>query len=239
MIVNPTQLVEEIAQRARAAIVASGDPAALQRFRRTAAELRRYGHQLGQTAAEGNRLAYSMRTWSVRTANSIERAVRANNVRAVDSAVNNWVARKAAYQQRVIARTEIARAYTQAHIENARGAPWVIGFQWNVESGTDREEDICDLYAAQNLYGLGRGVYPFGKQPELPAHPNCMCFLTDVINDAVGVDDERPAAPPMRMGADETAFTSLPAGTQRAILGAGGFGTFQQGRASLSTLLQR
>jgi hypothetical protein len=106
--------------------------------------------------------------------------------------------------------------------------PWVVGFQWNVETGIDRETDICDVHAGANIYGLGAGVYPFDKVPELPAHPNCNCFLTEVIDESITEDDERPPAPPQREGATADWLRSQPVSTQREILGAGDYEAFRR-----------
>ena len=42
------------------------------------------------------------------------------------------------------------------------------------------DEDICDMYAGADLYGLGAGVYPKDRVPDCPVHPNCLCHLTPI-----------------------------------------------------------
>lgn len=52
--------------------------------------------------------------------------------------------------------------------------------KWNLsKSHTEKDKDICDQYATQDLYGLGPGVYPVDKVPE--RHKGCRCYLTDVL----------------------------------------------------------
>ncbi|OMH39881.1 hypothetical protein BLW93_08245 [Desulfurobacterium indicum] len=41
-------------------------------------------------------------------------------------------------------------------------------------------KDICDKYANID-FGLGKGIFPKGKEPACPAHPNCMCKLNPVF----------------------------------------------------------
>jgi hypothetical protein len=43
----------------------------------------------------------------------------------------------------------------------------------------------CDLLAAQNLYGLGPGVYPSREKTPWPAHPNTLSFVQMVFDDEV------------------------------------------------------
>ena len=47
----------------------------------------------------------------------------------------------------------------------------------------------CDLLAAQNLYGLGTGVYPSASACPWPAHPNTLSFVEIVFADEVSAAD--------------------------------------------------
>ena len=78
-----------------------------------------------------------------------------------------------------MARSEINIAYHIAHQEGAVKSPLVVGVRWNL-SGSHPKYDICDELATQDLYGLGKGVYPPKHMPEYP-HPNCFCHKTDVL----------------------------------------------------------
>ena len=77
-----------------------------------------------------------------------------------------------------LARTETNQAYHKAQSISQQNSAIVKGVKWNL-SPSHPKEDICDTWATQDLYGLGPGVYPPGKQPE--DHPNGLCFLTDVL----------------------------------------------------------
>lgn len=77
-----------------------------------------------------------------------------------------------------LARTETNNAYRTAHTLGAKNSAIVKGIKWNL-SRSHPKYDICDEWATQDLYGLGPGVYPPDKLP--PGHPNCLCYLTDVL----------------------------------------------------------
>lgn len=77
-----------------------------------------------------------------------------------------------------LARTETNNAYRAAQALSAENSVLVKGIKWNL-SRSHPKYDICDEWAKQDLYGLGPGVYPSDKLP--PGHPNCLCFLTDVL----------------------------------------------------------
>jgi hypothetical protein len=219
--VDLTRKLDELSAKARAAIAASGDPRALRAFQRTAASLDSY-------AAKLLRADVGMQAATQHTLDQIVRAVKRSNDEAVDRALHWWVYDKQAYHARMIARTETARGLSEGIKESARDTPWVVGWKWNVETGGGRKRDICDVLANQNLYNLGPGVYPFDRVPECPAHPNCACFITEWIDESVGVDDQRPAAPPQRQGATAAWLRSQPASVQREILGSGGFEAFRR-----------
>lgn len=84
--------------------------------------------------------------------------------------------------QRVI-RTETNRAYTHSYVASVTQHPDVIGMKFTL-SPRHPKPDICDMYAAANLHGLGPGVYPPDNTP-YPAHPNTISFLQPVFNDEV------------------------------------------------------
>lgn len=215
-----TKLLDDLVAKARAAMAATGDPRALAAFQKSKAVIDRYAAQLlraetGMGAATESAIA------------GIVKAVERSNALAIDRAVHWWSYDKQAYHLRAVARTEIARGYSEGFVANA-DEPWVVGFKWNVETGVARKRDVCDLYATQNLYGLGPGIYPFGKQPTCPAHTNCNCYYTEWIDERVGDDDPRPPAPPERANAAASALRSMSADERRAILGVAGDEQFRR-----------
>lgn len=83
-----------------------------------------------------------------------------------------------------LARTEITRAHGKAAETAAAMNPFVSGMKWNLSASHPRI-DICDAYARGGENG--DGVYPMGGTPPYPAHPNCLCYLTNAL---IGNPDE-------------------------------------------------
>lgn len=80
-----------------------------------------------------------------------------------------------------IAFTEVFNARREAEIQQYAEDPMVAAVAWRLapDRGTLVGADICDDYAAQDLYGLGPGIYPVDKVPA-PPHPWCRCELVPV-----------------------------------------------------------
>lgn len=56
----------------------------------------------------------------------------------------------------------------------------------------------CDLLAAQNIHGLGPGVYPTRELTPWPAHPNTLSFLVAVFEDEVSEADRAGKETPLQ-----------------------------------------
>lgn len=54
-----------------------------------------------------------------------------------------------------------------------------VAFKWRLAS-RHPVEDICNMYAKADLWGLGPGIFPKDKCPALPLHPHCLCNLRPV-----------------------------------------------------------
>lgn len=68
------------------------------------------------------------------------------------------------------------------------------------------------MHASANLYGLGRGIYPFGRSP-WPAHPNTLSYQVIVFEDEVTAADREGRESALDwLGAQDAA-------TQVAVLG--------------------
>ncbi|MCW5624408.1 MAG: hypothetical protein KIT73_06820 [Burkholderiales bacterium] len=94
-------------------------------------------------------------------------------------------------------RTEINRAHGEAFMMRAEDTPGFIGFRFLL-SPAHPEPDICDLLAAQNLYGLGPGVYPSRQKLPWPAHPNTLSYVEIVFDDEITDDDRKGKETPLQ-----------------------------------------
>lgn len=86
-------------------------------------------------------------------------------------------------------RTELNRAHGEAYMMAGEGHPDFAGWRYLL-SPAHPEPDICDLLSAQNLHGLGPGVYPSREKCPWPAHPNTLSFLEIVFQDEITEADK-------------------------------------------------
>jgi hypothetical protein len=91
------------------------------------------------------------------------------------------------WQARRLFRTEINRAYGISFQNGLEGDDDVAGTKFKLSPRHPRK-DICDMHATVNRYGLGKGVYPKGKNP-WPAHPNTLSYVETVFTDEVTDQD--------------------------------------------------
>jgi hypothetical protein len=97
---------------------------------------------------------------------------------------------KMRYQANRIAQTEMHKVWQSAQLEEIQDDEEITAVQFKM-SATHAVEDICDVYAKQDKYGLGIGMYPVGKAPVPPLHPFCRCRLVTkrAVDGAKGVED--------------------------------------------------
>ncbi|MFN2288663.1 MAG: hypothetical protein ABR578_10070 [Chromatocurvus sp.] len=108
-------------------------------------------------------------------------------------------------------RTELNRAHGEAYQAAAFTHPDVIGTRFLL-SPRHPEADICDMHASANPYGLGRGVYPPGRNP-WPAHPNTLSYTEVVFADEVTDEDRAGQTDRIEW------LKQQPAAVQSAVLG--------------------
>lgn len=82
------------------------------------------------------------------------------------------------YESLRLARTETAAAFGEATIKSAKINPSNKGIKWSI-SNAGVACDVCKDNATHDS-GLGSGVYEVHNLPEYPAHPNCLCVLSEV-----------------------------------------------------------
>ena len=130
-----------------------------------------YGYRLAQNGAPNRALKTSYK--------ELLGAVESCSDKALKRAIRTTVEEKSRYVAERIARTESARAWYQGFLKDTIDDPDVVAYRW-VESTRHPTEDICDEYAKVDAYGLGPGIFPKDKAPELPAHPHCLCHYEKV-----------------------------------------------------------
>lgn len=109
-----------------------------------------------------------------------------------------------------VARTELNRAHINAYEAGAFSHPDVVGTRFLL-SPNHPKHDICDMHAHANIYGLGPGVYPKGKNP-CPAHPNTLSYTEAVFKDEVTAEDRQGKQGRLQWLNDQ------PAGVQESVL---------------------
>lgn len=134
-----------------------------------------------QLSTQGLKAAYS----------GIIGAILKGNEEMVDTAIDVAAQEKARYFAERIARTEKARAYMDGAMYPYAHDPDCVAFKWKLSS-CHPCDDICDLYARADLWGMGEGIFPKEKLPKLPVHPNCMCRVVPILHGFMRVTSEEP-----------------------------------------------
>jgi hypothetical protein len=110
---------------------------------------------------------------------ALDKILKGKGEKAIKKALEVAVQERYRYFANRIAQTELARAHNEqiARELMADDEVEVVRFQMSV---THPEIDVCDLFAHQNAYGLGPGLYPKAKAPRPPVHPFCLCGIVSV-----------------------------------------------------------
>ena len=121
-------------------------------------------------------------TKSLKTAykNLVEAALTGSE-KQLENACYTAIQEKSRYVAERIARTEMARAYSDGFFRSVADDKDVVAVRWYLNTGHP-VFDICDMYQRADLFGLGAGIYPKDKTPPLPAHPFCLCRLSKVYS---------------------------------------------------------
>ena len=162
--------VRELQDAARDARV-SGD---VTHYERAVSRYRSQLNQLGQQGGDDG--AYSMRSASRQLARDLQTA----KLESIDQIVDRWVLEKARWQARRIARTETVEAFRAGFRERVREKPGVVGIRWTLAEHHPHE-DVCNVYAGQDLFRLGPGGYPHDQVPANP-HPFCGCQQSAILD---------------------------------------------------------
>lgn len=117
--------------------------------------------------------------------NLLEKSLNGSQLQ-IDKAIERATRAKAKYISDRLARTEFAKAYGNAQWYNMAHDNDVVAYRSSL-STRHKITDICDVHAQTDQYGMGPGIYPVGKGPPYPYHPQCMCKLTPVYSTEVEV----------------------------------------------------
>ena len=92
--------------------------------------------------------------------------------------------KKILYDANRLARTTLIHSVREIIKENAKDNIFNIGIKWELSPDHwDRmpDGDECDVYAENDMYGLGIGIFPVDEVPF--QHINCLCSLYPVMLD--------------------------------------------------------
>ncbi len=158
----------------------------------------------------------------------------------IDGIVDRWTLERARQQARTIARTEVVDGYRDQYKAQTEDKSYVVGYRW-VLSGAHPAPDVCDVYAQQDLHGLGPGGYPPGGVPGAP-HPHDLCSQVAIIDEAhfkrarAKRRGTQEPPKPWLSGKTETGEEWLrkqPQADQKRLLGPSRFKAFQEGKTVL------
>ncbi|HAD77057.1 MAG TPA: hypothetical protein DCG08_03500 [Dialister sp.] len=153
-------------------------------------------------------------------------AISKGNEEMVDKAIYVATQERARYFAERIARTEKARAYADGVMYQYVSDPDCVAFKWKLSSRHPCD-DICDLYANADLWGMGKGIFPKDKLPKLPVHPNCMCRVVPIFHGSMRVTSETPKDKTLAGGL--AYIMSLTEMQRRSLLGVNGAKEVQKG----------
>lgn len=117
-------------------------------------------------------------------------AVKSDNDKAIQEAINIAINEKSRYIAERIARTEMARAYADGFFSKHNNDKDVAGYQFEL-STRHPVFDVCDMYANADMFNLGKGVYPKDKLPLIPVHPHCLCTYSVLYKGQIDLSKQR------------------------------------------------
>ena len=151
-------------------------------------------------------------------------AVEKHSEKALENAVKVAVEEKTRYTAERIARTESARAWLDGYLKKYGDNERVVAHKWKLSS-RHPVFDICDMYAKADMYGLGKGVFPKDKIPNLPVHPHCLCYLSPVYKSELKGKQQKENI----KEAGDKWLKTLPKQEQYKVLGLNGLKAWQNG----------
>ena len=99
----------------------------------------------------------------------------------MDKRIGHMIPNDVSYEAVRLARTEMMAAYGEATKRAIEKVPSEPMLQWYLSNAGVACQDCIDNSLRD--VGNGKGVYKQSQLPTYPAHPNCMCQLTPVLED--------------------------------------------------------
>lgn len=122
-----------------------------------------------------------------------------NTLAELTRRVQGVFTRASEYRAQRIAETESSRAVHRAEIIAAKESGMIAGFKWLL---SDDACELCHQLAADNpdgigldgLFASGDGEYDNIDCP--PAHPHCMCTMTEIMKERTDEEQTNEEPPP-------------------------------------------
>jgi hypothetical protein len=213
----------DLAQHARdlvdAARRATNDPETVQAYRNAVHNSMRQIERLAQNGAPTQKLKNAYK--------ELINVSEKTSGEALDDAINRVAREKMRYNADRIARTEMAKAYSQGEYAEALDDDQVIGMGYDL-SDRHPKPDICDFHTSVDLFGLGPGRYPLSAMPPYPFHPHCLCTLYKVFSGDASAMNPKAAVKYLQ---------GLPVDKRKFLLGVDGAKDFQHNPSSWSANL--
>lgn len=183
---------------------------------------------LGQSAEEAAR---ELRARNQAVSDELFAKARGATGSGIGNEVEEALTGRAAEASRLM-RTEINRAHGEAYMKAGADHPDFAGWRYLLSPAHPRP-DICDLLSEQNLYGLGKGVYPSRELCPWPAHPNTLSFIEIVFKDEITEAD--------RAGKETTmqAMARLTEEQREGVLGVGKNELYRAGKLGRGAIRSR
>ena len=130
-------------------------------------------------------------TKALKTAyNGLLDSVKEGTEKQIANACKVAIEEKARYVAERIARTEMARAWSDGFWAQVQTDNDVVAVQFKL-STRHPFFDICDMFAKADMFGLGAGIFPKNKIPAIPVHPHCLCRYTELYEGELDMSKQR------------------------------------------------
>lgn len=194
---------------------------------------RKLMYDVNKTVASASKLVNPDTSTLRRAYLNVVKAAKTMDKAALRKAVDYAVYFKQRYNTVRIANTEFSRAYGNTKLSKAYFDSDVSGVGFTLSSA-HHIYDICNVYTAADLYGMGKGIYPKDRTPKYPFHPNCKCGIKFIYEIEAEQADESDFN-----GAKGKAFiNSLSISEKRSILGVEGIQAFNKNPNSWESLVR-